>query len=141
MNTSTTPAKTIPSLAEMFAQMPDPRKPKGVRYPFQSLLILLSLAKICAQDTPSAIADWVHHRSAFLQAKLGLEWKRMPSLSTWQRLIGGHLDATEWDEKVGVYFQNLSASERQSWNLDGKVVCATRAKETGKQLHLLALHL
>lgn len=139
MNTITTPEKTIPSLAEIFAQMIDPRKPKGVRYPFQPLLLLLSLAKLCAQDTPSAIADWVQHRSAFLQAKLGLQWKRMPSLSTWQRLIGANIDAPAFDEKVGAYFQNLSGSERQSWNLDGKVVCATRDKETGKQLHLLAL--
>ena len=63
----------------------------------------------------------------------------MPSLSTWQRLIGANLDATAFDEKVGAYFQSLSESERQGWNLDGKVVCATRDKETGKQLHLLAL--
>ncbi len=80
MNTITTSKKTILSRAEIFAQMTDPRKPKGVRYPFQPLLLLLSIAKFCAQDTPSANADWVQHRSAFLQAKLGLLWKRMPSL-------------------------------------------------------------
>lgn len=139
MNTSTTPVKTIPSLAEIFAQIPDPRKPKGLRYPLPPLLILLSLAKLCAQDTPSAIADWVQHRSAWLQEKLGVQWQRMPSLSTWQRLLGANLAATELDEKVGDYFQSLRADERQSWNLDGKVVCGTRDKATGKQLHLLAL--
>jgi predicted transposase YbfD/YdcC len=139
MNTITTREKTIPSLAEIFTQMIDHRKPKGVRYPLPPLLILLSVAKLCAQDTPSAITEWVQHRGALLQEKLGVQWKRMPSLSTWQRLIGANLDATALDEKVGDYFQDLSVGERQSLNLDGKVVCGTRAKETGKQLHLLAL--
>lgn len=139
MNPTTNAERSITSLAAMFAEMIDQRKPKGVRYPFHSLLLLLSLAKFCAQDTPSEIADWVQHRSAFLQEKLGLQWKRMPSLSTWQRLIGANIDATAWEEKVGAYFQSLRAEERQYWNLDGKVVCATRDKETGKQLHLLAL--
>ena len=84
MNTNTKLAPTITSIASMFAEMLDQRKPKGIRYLFQSLLILLSLAKLCAQGRLSEIADWMQHRSAFLQAKLGLEWKRMPSLTTWQ---------------------------------------------------------
>ena len=88
MNTTTEPTPTITSIAAIFAGMLDQRKPKGVRYPFQALLILLSLAKLCANDRPSEIADWVHHRSALLKEKLGLEWPRMPSLSTWQRLLG-----------------------------------------------------
>lgn len=54
------------SLASLFAGMSDQRKPKGVRYQFQPLLILLSLAKLCFQDTPSEIADWVLNRGDLL---------------------------------------------------------------------------
>lgn len=133
MDINTKPEKNIISIVSIFAEMTDQRKPKGVRYQFQPLLILLSLAKLCDQDTPSEIADWVKNRSSLLNGKLGLEWKQMPSLSTWQRLIGGNIDATEFDEKVGGYFQTLSSDEQKLLNLDGKVVCGTRAKETNQQ--------
>jgi len=139
MNINIKSEKTIVSIASMFAEMLDQRKPKGIRYQFQPLLILLVLGKLCSQDTPSEIADWVKNRSALLKEKLGLDWKQMPSQSTWQRLIGQNIDASEFDEKVGKYFQSLSSDERKLFNLDGKVVCGTIAKETGRQLHLLAL--
>jgi predicted transposase YbfD/YdcC len=129
----------LPSLAEVFAQITDQRKPKGLRYPLQPLLILLSLAKFCRQDTPAAIADWVRHRRALWQEKLDLPWKRMPSASTWQRLLGQNIEAAELDDKVGQYFQALSAPERQLYNLDGKVVRGTLDQDRQRQLHLLAL--
>jgi len=135
----TTEEKEVPSLASLFAGMTDRRKPKGVRYQFQTLLILLSLSKLCGQDTASEITDWMAGRCDLLKAKLHLNWKRMPSQSTWQRLLGQHIDSSEFDERVGQYFQSLSQAGRQLYNLDGKVVCRTIAKETEKQLHLLAL--
>ena len=78
----------LQSIASVFAEMTDQRKSKGIRYQFQALLILLSLGKLCFQDTPSEISDWVLNRSDLLKEKLNLNWKRMPSLSTWQRLLG-----------------------------------------------------
>ena len=129
----------LQSIASVFAEMTDQRKSKGIRYQFQSLLILLSLGKLCFQDTPSEIADWVGNRSALLKEKLGLKWKRMPSQSTWQRLLGENIEASAFDEKVGEYFHSLSSGERQLYNLDGKVICGTVDSQTDKQLHLLAL--
>ena len=127
------------SIASVFAEMSDQRKSKGIRYQFQTLLILLSLGKLCFQDTPSEIADWVLNRSDLLKTKLNLKWKRMPSLSTWQRLLGQNIEAAAFDQKIGRYFQTLSSEERQLYNLDGKVVCGTVDNLTDKQLHLLAL--
>lgn len=138
MNHSTQ-ENNLPSLASLFAEMRDQRKPKGIRYRFQPLLILLSLAKLCFQDTPSEIADWVENRSNLLKEKLGVDWKRMPSLSTWQRLIGQNIDAKDFDERVCQYFQSLSVEERQLYNLDGKVLCRSIDEETAEQLYLLAL--
>ena len=53
----TTAEVSLPSLAALFAEITDPRQPKGLRYPLPLLLILLSLAKFCQQDTPAAMAD------------------------------------------------------------------------------------
>jgi predicted transposase YbfD/YdcC len=138
MNHNTTENDVL-SIASIFAEMTDQRKPKGLRYEFQALLILFSLAKLCFQDTPSEIADWVLHRSDLLKEKLGLKWKRMPSNSTWQRLLGQNIEAADFDEKISRYFQSLSSEERQLYNLDGKVVCGTVDSQTDNQLHLLAL--
>ena len=138
MNHNTTENNVL-SIASIFAGMSDQRKPKGIRYEFQTLLILLSLGKLCFQDTPSEIADWVLNRSDLLKEKLGLKWKRMPSNSTWQRLLGQNIEAADFDKKISRYFQSLSSEERQLYNLDGKVLCGTISKETDNQLHLLAL--
>ena len=45
MNHNTTENEVL-SLASIFAEMTDQRKPKGIRYEFQALLILLSVAKL-----------------------------------------------------------------------------------------------
>ena len=135
----TTAEVSLPSLAALFAEITDQRQPKGLRYPLPLLLILLSLAKFCQQDTPAAIADWVKHRSALWREKLALSWKRMPSASTWQRLLGQTIPAAELDEQVGAYFQALSAPERQHYNLAGKVLRGTVTGAEANQLHLLAL--
>lgn len=111
MNHSIT-ENNLQSIASVFAEMTDQRKSRGVRYQFHSLLILLMLGKLSFQDTPSEIADWVSNRSALLKEKLNLNWKRMPSLSTWQRLLGQNIEATAFDEKVGQYFQTLSSNTK-----------------------------
>ncbi|MGI8542271.1 MAG: hypothetical protein ACR2MD_02190 [Aridibacter sp.] len=46
MDTNIEEEKSIVSLASIFAEMTDQRKPNGIRYPFQPLLILLSLARV-----------------------------------------------------------------------------------------------
>ena len=134
-----TAAVSLPSLAALFAEITDQRQPKGLRYPLPLLLILLRLAKFCQQDTPAAIADWVKHRSALWREKLALPWKRLPSASTWQRLLGQHIPAAELDEQVGAYFRALSTPERQHYNLAGKVLRGTVTGVAENQLHLLAL--
>jgi hypothetical protein len=80
-----------------------------------------------------------HFELVLLQEKLALKWKRRPGQPTWQRLLRQNIDAAEFDERVGRYFQSLSAEERRLYNLDGKVVCGTVDPETGKQLYFMAV--
>lgn len=137
---STRSGGAVRSIASMFEEMTDQRKPKGVRYGFRSLLILLSLAKLCSQDTPSEITDWVAARGAWLRKKLGLGWKRMPSITTWQRFVASNIDASEFDRRVCLHLQSLSPPlRRELLNLDGKSACRTIDRKTEKRLHLVAL--
>lgn len=47
------------SLYEYFARMEDKRKKRGIRYSLPTLLLLIVLAKLCGEDKPYGIADWV----------------------------------------------------------------------------------
>jgi len=52
----------IGSLYAQLEQLKDSRKPRGLRYPLVTVLVLFVLAKLCGQDQVSGIAEWVQHR-------------------------------------------------------------------------------
>lgn len=127
------------SLAARLANLSDPRDPRGVRYPLLPLLILFVLAKLSNNDTPEAISDWVAGRTAELKQALGLAWKRMPSHSTWRRLLQWGLEVPELEREAGAFLATLIAAETDSFNLDGKCLRGTIPRGQTQGLHLLAL--
>lgn len=48
----------LPSLRQVLAAVPDPRKPQGVRYPFTDVLLVLVTAVISGSQTLTMIAGW-----------------------------------------------------------------------------------
>lgn len=143
MNDSTTGLDSLPgearSLAACLANLSDPRDPRGVRYPLLPLLILFVLAKLSNNDTPEAISDWVAGRTAELKQALGLAWKRMPSHSTWRRLLHCGLEVPELEREAGAFLLTLATPEADSFNLDGKCLRGTIPSGQTQGLHLLAL--
>jgi hypothetical protein len=59
------------TLLEALAQVPDPRNPKGVRYPLHAILSLAVLAMLTGAKSYSAIAQFGHERGAALALALG----------------------------------------------------------------------
>jgi hypothetical protein len=47
----------VGSLYGEFSQLKDPRKGRGKRYPLETVLTLIVLAKMCGEDKPSGIAE------------------------------------------------------------------------------------
>ncbi len=143
MNDSTTALNPLAweaqSLAAHLANLTDPRDPRGVRYPLLPLLILFVLAKLSNQDTPEAINDWVAERTAELKQALGLDWKRMPSHSTWRRLLQWGLEVPELEQAAGAFLATLAASSGDALNLDGKRLRGTLTDAPTPGLPLLAL--
>ena len=74
----------VNSLYAHFQILKDSRKPKGLRYELAVVLVMIMLAKICGQDTPSGIADWVKHRAEQFIEVLKLKRKSMPHHSTYR---------------------------------------------------------
>ena len=42
----------------MLAEVPDPRKKKGIRHPFVPMLVLTVVGLLCGQRSYTAIAKW-----------------------------------------------------------------------------------
>lgn len=62
------------SLAAKFSEVTDQRKLRGICYLLAPLLSLIMLAKLCGQDTPVEIAEWVAVRAEILKSDLGLNY-------------------------------------------------------------------
>ena len=45
----------VGSLYANFSKLRDKRKPKGMRYRLETILVMMSLAKICGEDNPSGM--------------------------------------------------------------------------------------
>ena len=84
-----TKAEVIFDVGSLYARLQtlrDSRKPKGLRYPLTALLAMMVLAKLCGEDTPSGIADWVKYRSEQMIDWLKLKHRTMPHHSTYRRI-------------------------------------------------------
>lgn len=127
------------SLAALCARLIDQRARRGVRYPLAPLLVLLVLAKLAGQDTPSAIAEWVAWRAESLKLALGLDWKRMPHPSTYRRLLQRGLDLTQLEREAGQFLAAVGGAQGDLLNLDGKTLRGTIPQGQTHGLHLLCV--
>ena len=77
----------IGSLGAHFSHMLDGRKARGKRYTLVTMLLLMTLAKLCGHDTPEAMADWARQRSEGLAELLKLNRASMPHATTYGRVL------------------------------------------------------
>lgn len=120
----------------------DSRCPKGLRYALAPLLLLVVLAKLCGEDRPSGIADWVARRGEQLRAALGLPWARLPHHNTYRRVLAGAVAPEELDRVAGEHLRGLPGVGRSVLlAFDGKTVRGTIDAEDPHGEHLLAAYL
>ena len=48
----------VGSLYAHLQELKDTRKARGMRYKLVTVLVMMVVAKLCGEDTPSGIADW-----------------------------------------------------------------------------------
>jgi predicted transposase YbfD/YdcC len=130
----------VNSLYAQFQGLSDKRKAKGIRYRLGDLLVLMVLAKICGQDNPSGMADWVKERGEQLQAFLKLKRARMPHHSTYRRIMAEVVDVAELEQLVHTWFRRKSVGGKPLWiAMDGKVLRGT-LDDQQKGTYLLAAY-
>jgi len=131
----------VNSLYAHFQTLRDSRKPKGLRYELAVVLVMITMAKICGQDTPSGIADWVKHRAEQFIETLNLKRKSMPHHSTYRRILGEVISIDELEQMASRYLTEKKFFGKQVLlSIDGKVLRGT-LDEQQKGVYLLAAYL
>ena len=75
------------SLYEYLRKITDTRQAKGKRYSLATLLVLMVLAKMCGEDSPSGICDWVRKRVWLLREMKILNRPQAPCHMTYRRVL------------------------------------------------------
>jgi hypothetical protein len=129
------------SLYAELSQLTDHRDARGVRYELVNLLTFMVIAKLCGEDRPSGIAEWVLHRVEILTTALQIERKSGPHHSTYRRILSDVIDVDEFERLIANYLTGKRHFGRQVVvAIDGKVLRGTVCDEK-PGLHLLAAYL
>jgi predicted transposase YbfD/YdcC len=132
----------LSSLYSQFQRLPDRRKAKGKRYALATILLGMFLAKLCGEDKPSGIAEWVALRGEWIARVLGLIRKKMPSHHTYRRVLADIIDAQELEDLVREHYRHSGeAGYHVVISMDGKIIRGTIETETHEGLCLLAVFL
>ena len=108
------------SLFECLEQVPDPRRARGVRHPFQAILRLTLLGLVCGQTTMAHIALFARMHWPALKEPLGFLRNHPPHATTISRTLAGvpyeQLQGalTGWVARV-VADQEVNASVDGKW--------------------------
>ncbi len=130
------------SLLEAVTAVPDPRNPRGLRYPLAGLLVVSVCAVMAGASSVAAIGDWLHDLDDIARARLGFV-RAVPATTTmWRLLI--RLDAdllatvlAGWLRGRAVPAGPRRPRYRQVIAVDGKTVRGARRPD-GSQVHLLS---
>src|SRR4051794_19662712 len=79
--------RSITCLFDAFCQIDDPRKARGVRHPYSSLLTLTSLGLLCRQTDMAGLRRWAKDHWKTLQEPLGFTRKKPPHATTIGRAV------------------------------------------------------
>ena len=137
------------TLASYLAEIPDPRSPRGRRYEWHYLLILIAAAMLTGASMPTAISHWVEVNQAALIAALRPARKSVPSMATLRRALCRVLIET-LEKALGAYqaqqaretgdagtVVTMQGETLRGAALDGKVVRGASAH--GESVHLVSL--
>lgn len=142
MESNTGQVLDIGSLYHRFSGLRDKRKAKGKRYTLATILLGIFLAKLCGEDKPSGIAEWVALRGEWIAQVLGLKRKSMPSHHTYRRVLADGLDVQEFESLVREQHRLCGEAGYQVVAcIDGKICRGTIDLEVSDGLCLLALFL
>jgi predicted transposase YbfD/YdcC len=132
----------VNALMEQLEQVSDRRNRRGRRYSLSFLLSVIILAKLCGQNKPSAIAEWVKLREKQLVSAFNKERQTVPSLNTIRRTLTETVESMELHTIFNRYLHQAYGGQQSILvTLDGKTLRGTIPKGESSGVHLLAAYL
>jgi hypothetical protein len=129
-------------LLRALAAVPDPRSPRGLRYPLAGLLAVAVCAVMAGASSVAAIADWLHDLDDISRARLGFLRGGPATTTMWRLLI--RLDADLLATILAGWLRTRTRPAaprklryRQVIAVDGKTLRGARRAD-GSQVHLLS---
>lgn len=142
MESNTGQVIDLGSLYQRLGGLKDKRKAKGKRYTLAMILVGMFLAKLCGEDKPSGMAEWVALRGQWIAQVLGLKRTSMPSHHTYRRALAENVDVQEFEALAREHQQYCGKAGYQVViAMDGKILRGTIDVETSDGLCLLAVFL
>jgi hypothetical protein len=123
-------------LFERLGQVLDPRQPRGVRHPLQSILAIAACAVLSGASSICAIAEWAMHLSPEQLRRFGGHRPGAPSERTFRRMLA-RVDAAAFDRIVGQWAAEHCESVGRALAIDGKTLRGSAGGDA-KAVHLLA---
>lgn len=142
MESNTGQIINLGSLYHRFEGLSDKRKARGKRYSLAMIVTGMFLAKLCGEDRPSGIAEWVAQRGTWIAKVLDLSRSQMPSHHTYRRVLANGIDVNELERLAQNQHQHCGeAGYHVVVSIDGKVLRGTIEADQHDGLWLLAAFL
>jgi predicted transposase YbfD/YdcC len=126
------------SVFERFGQLTDIRKARGKRFRLETILTIIVMAKMCGEDTPTAIADWAKNHQEQILKLLQLKRPKLPHYNTYRRILAHVVYEEEIARLVGEY--NQRGEHGEVYAMDGKTPRGTRKKDEDRSEYLLSVY-
>jgi hypothetical protein len=120
------PSSPVESLLDALSQVTDPRKRRGVRHPFTSILALTFLGLMCRQTEMAPLQRWAQDYWDRLRGPLGFTRQRPPHATTLSRVLA-RFSLAQLQEAFAQWLRGVIADG------DGQVVAVDG--KTSKQGH------
>jgi predicted transposase YbfD/YdcC len=116
---------------QLLADLPDPRRRRGIRHRLVGLIAVALTAVIAGARSYAAIGQWATELTGEQLCQLGLTRSQAPDASTFRRLFA-RLDAAALDGLVGAFLWTRTATVagRRVIAVDGKTVRGARTATT-----------
>jgi hypothetical protein len=132
-------AREAHSLVEAFADIPDPRKARGIRYPLPSLLALCVVAFICGRQNLTQVRRFGKaHPDLLEDLDFPRPW-RSPSVPTLSRVLGA-VSIAQLQQAMARWFVGLVDSERKRRRCAVAAVDGKASRSAGVHVLNVFLH-
>lgn len=130
------------ALIRHLEQLTDPRGAQGKIYPLAHILAWVVLARLCGENTPNGICEWVRLRGEPLVRLFEGKHVRTPCLNTYRTVLSEVISQEELQAVLRRFLQTEYGGQRSILvAIDGKTMRGTIPPGESNGVHLLAAYL